>query len=169
MDTYTIERDPNEIRAWMVIDERGEPVVTGLTWNLAQKRIAALRKTPSLVKATDAAITEINAVFLADPDAIADAQAEGDLYRRRLEGDPDAQPVPVPKPIKVTKVADPVDDVTTPSETRRCSGSPKWGIEPHDTTLDAFGKNAAQKDGLAKTCRSCNERYAEMKRERTAK
>jgi hypothetical protein len=50
----------------------------------------------SLSKAVDAAIADENRRFLADPDAIAAAQAEGDLYRRRLEGDPDAQPLPLP-------------------------------------------------------------------------
>lgn len=40
------------------------------------------------------AIDEENARFLADPRAVADARA--DLYRRRLEGDPTAQPIPVP-------------------------------------------------------------------------
>jgi hypothetical protein len=49
-----------------------------------------------LDRALDRAIAAENRAFLADPAAIADAQAEGDLYRRRLEGDLDAQPIAPP-------------------------------------------------------------------------
>lgn len=53
----------------------------------------------SLTREVDKAIAAENERLLADPQAIADAQAEGDLYRRRLEGDPTAQPIPyVPFP-----------------------------------------------------------------------
>ena len=40
----------------------------------------------SLDQAIRAAIADENRRFMADPEAIADAQADGDLYRRRLEG-----------------------------------------------------------------------------------
>jgi len=41
----------------------------------------------SLDRSVDRAIEQENARFLADPTAIADAQAEGEMYRLRLEAE----------------------------------------------------------------------------------
>jgi len=37
--------------------------------------------------------------------------------------------------------------------TRRCSGSERFGIEPHETPVDAFPKQPSQKYGLGPMCR----------------
>ena len=42
----------------------------------------------SLEREVDRAIAAENRAFLGNPQAIADARAEGDLYRRRIEGYP---------------------------------------------------------------------------------
>lgn len=47
-----------------------------------------------LDRAVDAAIADENRRFLADPVAIAEAQAEGELYRQRIEGRPAHWPPP---------------------------------------------------------------------------
>lgn len=39
-------------------------------------------------------------------------------------------------------------------EMRRCAGSAKFGIEAHEALVKDFPKQASQKDGLGRTCRS---------------
>lgn len=39
------------------------------------------------------------------------------------------------------------------AELRRCTGSAKFGIEPHDAPVEDFPKQASQKDGLGRMCR----------------
>ena len=40
------------------------------------------------------------------------------------------------------------------ADTRRCIGSARYGIEPHDAPVDDFPKQASQKDGLGRMCRT---------------
>jgi hypothetical protein len=47
--------------------------------------------------------------------------------------------------------------MTTPSkavELRRCIGSAKFGIEPHEAPIEDFPKQPSQKDGLGRMCRT---------------
>lgn len=37
--------------------------------------------------------------------------------------------------------------------TRRCVGSERFGIEPHEAPLDDFPKQPSQKDGLGRMCK----------------
>ena len=37
---------------------------------------------------------------------------------------------------------------------RRCIGSTRFGIEPHDAPSDAFPKQPSQKDGLGRMCKT---------------
>jgi hypothetical protein len=37
--------------------------------------------------------------------------------------------------------------------TRRCVGSDRFGIEPHEAPVDDFPKQPSQKDGLGRMCR----------------
>jgi len=39
------------------------------------------------------------------------------------------------------------------TEQRRCLGSAKFGIEPHEAPIEDFPKQASQKDGLGRMCR----------------
>lgn len=39
------------------------------------------------------------------------------------------------------------------AEMRRCAGSVKFGIEPHEAPVEDFPKQASQKDGLGRMCR----------------
>lgn len=39
-------------------------------------------------------------------------------------------------------------------ETRRCIGSKRFGIEPHDSPVEDFPKQPSQKDGLGRMCKS---------------
>jgi hypothetical protein len=45
------------------------------------------KQRPSMVRNVDRLIAEENRRFLADPKAIADARAEGEMYRLRLEAE----------------------------------------------------------------------------------
>jgi len=36
--------------------------------------------------------------------------------------------------------------------TRRCIGSKRFGIEPHEAAVDDFSKQPSQKDGLGRLC-----------------
>jgi hypothetical protein len=41
-------------------------------------------------------------------------------------------------------------------KTKRCSGSPKWEIPPHDNVpLSEFSKDNSRKDGLRNSCKKC--------------
>jgi hypothetical protein len=40
------------------------------------------------------------------------------------------------------------------AEMRRCIGSAKFGIEAHDAPVEDFPKQASQKDGLGRMCRT---------------
>jgi hypothetical protein len=40
------------------------------------------------------------------------------------------------------------------ADTRRCIGSARYGIEPHDAPVADFPKQASQKDGLGRMCRT---------------
>lgn len=37
-------------------------------------------------------------------------------------------------------------------ETRRCIGSKRFGVEPHDTPINEFPAQPSQKDGLGRMC-----------------
>ena len=39
-------------------------------------------------------------------------------------------------------------------EMRRCIGSKRFGIEPHDAPVEAFPKQPSQKDGLGRMCKT---------------
>jgi hypothetical protein len=39
-------------------------------------------------------------------------------------------------------------------EMRRCIGSKKFGIEPHEAPIEDFPKQPSQKDGLGRMCRT---------------
>ncbi len=39
------------------------------------------------------------------------------------------------------------------AEMRRCIGSAKFGIEPHEAPIEDFPKQPSQKDGLGRMCR----------------
>ena len=39
------------------------------------------------------------------------------------------------------------------AELRRCLGSAKFGIEPHDAPVEDFPKQPSQKDGLGRMCK----------------
>jgi len=43
--------------------------------------------------------------------------------------------------------------ITTTSGMRRCIGSAKFGIEPHEAPVNDFPVQASQKDGLGRLCR----------------
>ena len=40
------------------------------------------------------------------------------------------------------------------ADTRRCIGSARFGIEPHDAPVEDFPKQASQKDGFGRMCRT---------------
>ncbi len=40
------------------------------------------------------------------------------------------------------------------AEMRRCIGSAKFGIEPHEAPVEDFPKQPSQKDGLGRMCRT---------------
>jgi len=40
------------------------------------------------------------------------------------------------------------------TEQRKCLGSAKFGIEPHEAPIEDFPKQASQKDGLGRMCRT---------------
>jgi hypothetical protein len=42
---------------------------------------------------------------------------------------------------------------------RRCIGSARFGIEPHDAPVDDFPKQPSQKDGLGRMCKTHWNRY----------
>src|SRR5438552_9619143 len=42
---------------------------------------------------------------------------------------------------------------TTMAEMRRCIGSERFGIEPHDAPIEDFPKQPSQKDGLGRMCK----------------
>ncbi len=44
-------------------------------------------------------------------------------------------------------------EVMPTTTTRRCVGSERFGIEPHDAPVDDFPKQPSQKDGLGRMCR----------------
>ena len=44
------------------------------------------------------------------------------------------------------------DETTTPT-LRRCSGSARFGIEPHEAASDDFPRQPSQKDGLGRMCK----------------
>jgi hypothetical protein len=39
------------------------------------------------------------------------------------------------------------------AEMRRCIGSARFGIEPHDAPIEDFPKQPSQKDGLGRMCK----------------
>jgi hypothetical protein len=39
------------------------------------------------------------------------------------------------------------------AEMRRCIGSARFGIEPHDASIEDFPKQPSQKDGLGRMCK----------------
>ena len=41
---------------------------------------------------------------------------------------------------------------TTSTELRRCTGSTRFGIEPHEAPIDEFPKQPSRKDGLGTMC-----------------
>ncbi len=41
---------------------------------------------------------------------------------------------------------------TTPTELRRCKGSTRFGIEPHEAPITEFPKQPSRKDGLGTMC-----------------
>jgi len=41
----------------------------------------------------------------------------------------------------------------TTTTTKRCVGSKRFGIEPHETPIDDFPKQPSQPDGLGRMCR----------------
>jgi hypothetical protein len=43
---------------------------------------------------------------------------------------------------------------TDMAELRRCIGSPKFGIEPHEAPVDDFPTQPSQKDGLGRMCKT---------------
>jgi hypothetical protein len=43
---------------------------------------------------------------------------------------------------------------TTMAEMRRCIGSERFGIEPHDAPVAEFPKQPSQKDGLGRMCKT---------------
>jgi hypothetical protein len=43
--------------------------------------------------------------------------------------------------------------MTTTAKTRTCTGSKRFGIEPHAAPVDDFPKQPSQKDGLGRMCR----------------
>lgn len=40
------------------------------------------------------------------------------------------------------------------ADMRRCIGSARFGIEPHDASIDDFPKQPSQKDGLGRMCKT---------------
>ena len=40
------------------------------------------------------------------------------------------------------------------AELRRCIGSAKFGIEPHETSVEDFPRQPSQKDGLGRMCKT---------------
>jgi hypothetical protein len=53
---------------------------------------------------------------------------------------------------------------------RRCIGSARFGIEPHDAPVEEFPKQPSQKDGLGRMCRThWNEYTAGLARESKAR
>ena len=58
------------------------------------------------------------------------------------------------------------DDVSL----RRCIGSIRFGIEPHDAPVDEFPKQPSQKDGLGRMCKThWNQYTAGLAREAKAR
>ena len=54
--------------------------------------------------------------------------------------------------------------------TRRCIGSKRFGIEPHDAPVDDFPKQPSQKDGLGRMCKThWNEYTAGLARDAKAR
>ena len=54
--------------------------------------------------------------------------------------------------------------------TRRCIGSARFGIEPHDAPVEDFPVQASQKDGLGRMCRThWNEYTAGLARDAKAR
>ena len=45
------------------------------------------------------------------------------------------------------------DETTTPT-LRRCIGSARFGIAPHDAPVEGFPKQPSHKDGLGRMCRT---------------
>ena len=59
------------------------------------------------------------------------------------------------------------DQTTT---VRRCIGSARFGIEPHDAPVDDFPKQPSQKDGLGRMCKThWNEYTAGLARDAKAR
>ncbi len=53
---------------------------------------------------------------------------------------------------------------------RKCIGSARFGIEPHDAPVDAFPKQPSQKDGLGRMCKThWNEYTAGLARDAKAR
>ena len=40
------------------------------------------------------------------------------------------------------------------AELRKCIGSTRFGIEPHDASVEDFPKQPSQKDGLGRMCKT---------------
>lgn len=45
------------------------------------------------------------------------------------------------------------------TKTKECAGAPRYGLPKHDQDVSKFGKNKAQKDGLARVCQECWPKY----------
>ncbi len=59
---------------------------------------------------------------------------------------------------------------TNARELRRCIGSMRYGIEPHDAPIEDFPKQPSQKDGLGRMCRThWNQYTAGLARDRKAR
>jgi len=50
------------------------------------------------------------------------------------------------------------DETTTPT-LRRCIGSARFGIEPHEAPVEEFPRQPSQRDGLARMCRVHRNEY----------
>ncbi len=50
----------------------------------------------------------------------------------------------------------PVEETATTESTglRRCIGSKRYGIEPHDAPVEDFPRQPSQKDGLGRMCKT---------------
>jgi len=54
---------------------------------------------------------------------------------------------------------------TTTSELRRCKGSARFGVEPHEAPISEFPKQPSRKDGLGVMCTEHGRGYVKGLRE----
>jgi hypothetical protein len=55
---------------------------------------------------------------------------------------------------RVARWAAASERTTAMAETRRCIGSARFAIEPHDAPIEEFPKQPSQKDGLGRMCKA---------------